>query len=212
MPPATQAKLLRVLQERIFERVGGTKPIRVDVRFIAATNKNLPEMVKAGTFREDLYYRINVFSLQLPPLRERREDIPFLVERFLGSSDKAVHVSPQTMQLLLGYSWLGNVRELQNAIERAAVIAEGTVEPAHLPAYFREEMKASQCNEGRGNASSLDDRLGEIEKGMIIEALTRAGGVQVRAAELLGINQRSLWHRIKKHNIDIPSLRKLQNV
>ena len=212
MPLATQAKLLRVLQERTFERVGGTSPLQVDVRFIVATNKNLPEMVKAGTFREDLFYRINVFALHLPPLRERREDIPVLVEHFLGSAEKAAQVSTQTMQLLLGYPWPGNVRELQNVIERTAVIAEGTIEPAHLPSYFRNEMKVLWNKEGPENSTSLDDRLGEIEKGMIIEAMTRAGGIQVHAAELLGINQRSLWHRIKKHNIDVPSLRKLQNM
>jgi len=208
MPLSTQAKLLRVLQERTFERVGGTSPLQVDVRFIAATNKNLPEMVKAGTFREDLFYRINVFSLQLPPLRERREDIPVLVEHFLRSTGKAAQVSTPTMQLLLGYPWPGNVRELQNVIERAAVIAEGTIEPAHLPLYFRNEMKVLGTSEGPENSISLDDRIAQIEKSMIIEAMTRAGGVQIRAAQLLGINQRSLWHRIKKHNIDVPSLKK----
>jgi transcriptional regulator with GAF, ATPase, and Fis domain len=212
MPLSTQAKLLRVLQERTFERVGGTSSLRVDVRFIAATNKNLPEMVKAGIFREDLFYRINVFALHLPPLRERCEDIPVLVEHFLGSAEKAAQVSPQTMQLLLGYPWPGNVRELQNVIERAAVIAEGTIEPGHLPSYFRNEMKVLGTSEGPENSTSLDDRMAQIEKGMIIEAMTRVGGVQIRAAQLLGINQRSLWHRIKKHNIDVPSLKKLQNM
>ena len=212
MPLATQAKLLRVLQERTFERVGGTSPLQVDVRFIVATNKNLTEMVKAGTFREDLFYRINVFALHLPPLRERREDIPVLVEHFLASAEKAAQISPQTMQLLLGYPWPGNVRELQNIIERAAVIAEGTIEPSHLPAYFRNEMKVLGTSEGPDNLISLDDRIAQIEKGMIIEAMTRAGGVQIRAAQLLGINQRSLWHRIKKYNIDVPSLKKLQNM
>ena len=209
MPPATQAKFLRVLQERVFERVGGAKPIRVDVRFIAATNKNLPEMVKAGIFREDLFYRINVFSLRLPPLRERRDDIPALVEHFLGSARKTARVSPGAMQLLLGHPWPGNVRELQNAIERAAVIAEDAIEPFHLPPELRGGAGAPANTGGRDEGKSLDERLAEIEKGMIIEAITRAGGVQVRAAELLGINQRSLWHRIKKHNIDVASLKKL---
>ena len=207
MPPATQAKLLRVLQERVFERVGGTRPIEVDVRFIAATNKNLPEMVKTGAFREDLFYRINVFSLRLPPLRERPEDIPALVEHFLGSAGKTARVSPEAMQLLLGHPWPGNVRELQNAIERAAVIAEGSIEPAHLPPELRGEAGAPANTGGKDEGKSLDERLAEIEKGMIIEAITRAGGVQVRAAKLLGINQRSLWHRIKKHGIDVSSLR-----
>jgi transcriptional regulator with PAS, ATPase and Fis domain len=212
MPISTQAKLLRVLQERTFERVGGTSPLQIDVRFIVATNKNLQDMVKAGTFREDLFYRINVFALHLPKLCERREDIPALVEHFLGSAEKAAQVSPQTMQLLLVYSWPGNVRELQNVIERAAVIAEGIIEPAHLPSYLRNEMKVPGTSEKPENSISLDDRLAQIEKGMIIEAMTRAGGVQIRAAQLLGINQRSLWHRIKKHNIDVPSIKKLQNM
>jgi transcriptional regulator with GAF, ATPase, and Fis domain len=203
MPPTTQAKILRVLQEREFERVGGAGSIRVDVRIIAATNKNLTEMVKAGGFREDLFYRLNVFNIHLPPLRERREDIPALADHFLGSAEKTVRISPRAMQLLLGHSWPGNIRELQNVIERAAVIAEESIEPGHLPAEFRGDTGVPASDEGK----PLDERLAEIEKGMIIEAITRAGGVQVRAAKLLGINQRSLWHRIKKHGIDVPSLK-----
>jgi transcriptional regulator with PAS, ATPase and Fis domain len=208
MPVATQAKLLRVLQEKEFERVGGTDSIRVDVRFIAATNKNLKEMVKNGSFREDLFYRLNVFSIHLPPLRERKEDIPFLVERFLQESKKAIEISPDAMQVLLNYDWPGNVRELRNVVERAAVIAEGIIEPAHFPVNIAGEIPepsfSGRTNEGR----SLDDRLGEIEKGMIIEAISRARGIQSRAAQILGINQRSLWHRVKKYNIDVSSLKK----
>ena len=211
MPPTTQAKLLRVLQEKEFERVGGTQPVRVDVRFITATNKNLPEMIKTGSFREDLFYRLNVFSLHLPPLRERREDIPFLIEHFLERSGKELTVSQRAMQLLLGYNWPGNIRELQNVIERAAVFAEGTIEAAHLPAALTGEVSALSDEKG-GDEKQLDERLGEIEKGMIIEAITRAGGIQTRAAEMLGINPRSLWHRIKKYGIDVSSLKKLQNM
>lgn len=209
MPLATQAKLLRVLQERVFERVGGTKPIEVDVRFLAATNKDLPAMVRVGTFREDLYYRINVFSIRLPALRERREDIPALVDHFLERAGRTSRVSPDAMQLLLGHSWPGNVRELQNAIERAVVIAEEDIEPAHLPPELKGEVLTDTRSD---DSASLDDRLAEIEKGMIIEAMTRMGGVQVRAAELLGINQRSLWHRIRKYRIDVASIKKLQNL
>ena len=211
MPPTTQAKLLRVLQEKEFERVGGTQPVRVDVRFITATNKNLPEMIKTGSFREDLFYRLNVFSLHLPSLRERREDIPFLIEHFLERSGKELTVSQRAMQLLLGYNWPGNIRELQNVIERAAVFAEGTIEAAHLPAALTGEVSALSDEKG-GDEKQLDERLGEIEKGMIIEAITRAGGIQTRAAEMLGINPRSLWHRIKKYGIDVSSLKKLQNM
>jgi len=210
MPLATQAKLLRVLQEKEFERVGGTRQIRVDVRFIAATNKNLTAMVKDTAFREDLFYRLNVFSIHLPPLRERREDIPFLVEHFLQQSKKVIEVSPEAMQILLRFDWPGNVRELRNVIERAAVIAEGTIEPAHLPKNLAGEFPGSfagRTDDGR----SLDDRLSEIEKGIIIEAISRAGGIQSRAAQILGINQRSLWHRVKKYNIDVSSLKKLQD-
>jgi transcriptional regulator with PAS, ATPase and Fis domain len=210
MPLATQAKLLRVLQEREFERVGGTKPIRVDVRFIAATNKNLNEMVKTGTFRDDLYFRLNVFSLHLPPLRERIEDIPHLIECFLDKTGKMAAVSSGAMQILLGYSWPGNIRELQNVIERAAVIADDLIEPAHLPQEIR---GGNVTSTGRvDDGKSIDERLGELEKGIIVEAMTRAGGVQVRAAQLLGINQRSLWHRIKKFGIDASSLKNRQDL
>lgn len=209
MPLATQAKLLRVLQERVFERVGGTKPIEVDVRFIAATNKDLQEMVRAGTFREDLYYRINVFSIRLPALRERLEDIPLLANYFLERTGRTIRVSTEAMQRLLGYSWPGNIRELQNAIERAVVIAEGDIEPIHLPTELKGEVMIA---DRKDSSESIDDRLAEIEKGMIIEAMTRTGGVQVRAAELLGINQRSLWHRVRKYGIDVASMKKQQNL
>lgn len=205
MPPATQAKLLRVLQEKKFERVGGGQTIHVDVRFIAATNKNLPEMVKTGAFREDLFYRLNVLSIHLPSLRERIEDIPFLVEHFLKQSGKELKISPRAMQVMIGYDWPGNVRELQNVIERAAIFAEGTIEEMHLPPELT-GFANSQNISPRGD-QPLDQRLSEIEKGMIVEAIRRAGGVQARAANLLGINQRSLWHRVKKYNIDVTTLK-----
>ena len=205
MPPATQAKLLRVLQEKKFERVGGSQTITVDVRFLAATNKNLTEMIKTGAFREDLFYRLNVLSISLPPLRERMEDIPFLVEHFLGQSGKELKISPRAMQVMIGYDWPGNVRELQNVIKRAAVFAEGTIEVVNLPPE-QTGFANSQNISPRGD-QPLDQRLSEIEKGMIIEAISRAGGVQARAANLLGINQRSLWHRVKKYNINVTTLK-----
>lgn len=213
MPLNTQAKILRVLQEKEFERVGGTGTIKVDVRFIVATNKNLPEMIKQGLFREDLYYRINVFSIYLPPLRERKEDIPYLVDHFLNHNIKQVTVSPQAMQAIVGYSWPGNVRELQNTLERAAVLTEtGTIEPVHLPMHITGTLTNGEISQKSLDAMTIDERIDDIEKGLIIEALNRTGGVQVRAAELLGINQRSLWHRIKKHGIDIESFKKLQKM
>jgi len=214
MTLATQAKILRVLQEKEFERVGGTATIKVDVRFVIATNKNLAEMVKQGLFREDLYYRINVFSIYLPPLRERKEDIPQLIEYILEKKHKPIKLSHEATQMIAGYSWPGNVRELMNTIERAVVLTEtGLIEPANLPANVTSLMEnhifqTSQTN----NSLTIDKRLEEIEKGLIIEALTRTGGVQVKAAELLGINQRSLWHRIRKYGIDTESFKKLQKM
>jgi DNA-binding NtrC family response regulator len=162
-------------------------------------------MIKTGAFREDLFYRLNVFSLHLPPLRERREDIPFLIEHFLEKSGKDLTVSHRAMQLILGYGWPGNIRELQNVIERAAVFADKTIEAAHLPAALTAEL--SSVDGGSEHAGSLDERLAGIEKGMIIEAITRAGGIQTRAAQHLGINPRSLWHRIKKYQIDVATLK-----
>ena len=211
---ATQAKILRVLQEKEFERVGGTATIKVDVRFIIATNKNLAEMVKQGLFREDLYYRINVFSIYLPPLRERKEDIPQLIEYFLEKRHKPIKLTAEAVQMIAGYSWPGNVRELMNTIERAVVLTDtGLIEPGNLPAnvagFMRDHGIQSQDSP---DSLTIDKRLDEIEKGLIIEALTRTSGVQVKAAELLGINQRSLWHRIKKYNIDTESLKKLQKM
>ncbi len=163
-------------------------------------------MVKTGEFREDLFYRLNVFNIHLPPLRERREDIPALVKHFVGSAEKAARISSRTMQLLLGHSWPGNIRELQNVIERAEVVADGNIEPRHLPPEFR--GTADKPENGIGSdGKPIDERLAEIEMGLIIEAIIRAGGSQTRAAQYLGINQRSLWHRIKKYKIDVSSLK-----
>jgi transcriptional regulator with GAF, ATPase, and Fis domain len=214
MTLATQAKILRVIQEKELERVGGTATIKVDVRFIIATNKNLAEMVKQGLFREDLYYRINVFSVFLPPLRERKEDIPQLIEYFLDKRHKPIKLSAEATQIIAGYSWPGNVRELMNTIERATVLTEtGLIEPGNLPANVTGFMKDRIFqDQDSPDSLTIDKRLDEIEKGLIIEALTRSGGVQVKAAELLGINQRSLWHRIKKYNIDTESFKKLQRM
>jgi transcriptional regulator with PAS, ATPase and Fis domain len=213
MPLTTQAKLLRVLQEKEFERVGGTKTIKVDVRFIIATNKNLPDMVRKGQFRDDLYYRIHVFSIYLPPLRERREDIPYLVDHFLTLNPKDVEISPSALQVVAAYSWPGNIRELQNTMERAAVLTEtGIIEPAHLALQVPGMTAADASHDQAIDVLTVDDRLDEVEKGMIIEALTRTGGIQVKAAEILGINQRSLWHRIKKHGIDTESFKNLKKM
>ncbi len=203
----TQAKILRVLQEKEFERVGGTKTIKVDVRVIAATNKNLQKAVEEKTFREDLFFRLNVVPIYLPPLRERKGDIPLLIEHFLKDAREKVKkslrgVSQEALELLMEYPWPGNVRELENCMERAAVITEGDlITKDCLPLYVT-------TKEGAGHVSSesngsLDSNLAAMEKRLILEALEKAGGVQVKAAKLLGITERSLWHRIKKYNITV---------
>ena len=209
MPFNLQAKILRILQEQEFYRVGGSRTIKVDVRIIASTNKNIEKMVQEGSFREDLYYRLNVFTLHLPPLRERKEDVPLLVDSFLQNAPKKVEISSVALQMLVAFSWPGNIRELQNTIESASVIAEnGYIEPAQLPGKIAGVFTNPDQPDFRMPANiPLDERLREIEKSMIIEALRKTGGVQVRATELLGINQRSLWHRIKKHNIDVRGLK-----
>ena len=208
MPYNLQGKILRVLQEQEFYRVGGSRTIKVNVRVIASTNKNLEKMVQDGTFREDLFYRLNVFTLHLPPLRERKEDIPLLVDYMLQNAPKKASISSVALQMLVAFSWPGNIRELKNTIESASVIAEnGYIEPAQLPAKITAAFDQERTPVKLAANISLDERLNEIEKSMIIEALRKTGGVQVRATELLGINQRSLWHRIKKHGIDAKSIK-----
>ncbi|MBW2630458.1 MAG: sigma 54-interacting transcriptional regulator [Deltaproteobacteria bacterium] len=213
MSLAIQAKLLRVLQEKEFERLGGNQLIRVDVRFIAATNKDLFKMVKDGRFREDLYYRLNVFPLILPPLRKRK-DIFVLTDYFLKDAPRPVKISPDAMEHLKTYSWPGNVRELQNVIERAALMTEsGVIETSHLPVNILEEdNRQISDDELPEEGISIDGRLKRLEKNMIIKALVKADGKQVKAARLLGIKERSLWHRIRKYEIEVPSLKKQQNL
>lgn len=209
MPLKLQSKILRVLQEKEFDRVGGTKPIKVDVRFIAATNQNLENMVKEGRFREDLYFRLNVFTIFLPPLKERKEDIPLIAERFLKAAPTNLGLNSAALQLLIGYSWPGNIRELQNTIERAAVMTDsGEIETQHLPDRVSMGFTGGMTKPaGEGDTASIDEQIKEIEKGIIIEALKKTNGVQIQAAEMLGINQRSLWHRVKKYSIDVKGIK-----
>jgi transcriptional regulator with GAF, ATPase, and Fis domain len=205
MPLPLQGKILRVLEDKRIERLGGTTPVTVDVRFLAATNKNLERMVEEGSFRGDLYYRLKVMHLDLPPLRERKEDIPLLAEHLLERMGKRVRVTGAAMELLVSYDWPGNVRELQNVLERAVVLSgRRAIEPQHLAlqgiAPLENEARAAQqlpLDKG------LDHHLANIEKKAIIQALQHAGGVQVQAARLLGVKERSLWHRVKKHDIDV---------
>src|ERR1700723_2717618 len=206
VPATTQVKLLRVLQEREFERLGGTRTVKVDVRLLAATNRDLRAALEDGTFREDLYYRLNVVPIDIPPLREHKEDIPGLANLFLarfakdsGREETIVGISPAAMQLLSGHYWPGNVRELQNVIERACALATG------------DQLEASDIQldlpRNRGNASSdrfLPDgmTLDQWEDEMIREALKRAGGNKSQAARLLGLSRNALRYRLSKIGID----------
>jgi len=203
VPPATQVKLLRVLQEREFERLGGTRTIKVDVRLIAATNRDLREALEQGTFREDLYYRLNVVPIDIAPLRERKEDIPDLVSlfiaRFAGDSGKPVKgISPEAMRILVNHRWPGNVRELQNIIERACALAKGTVlEAADIHLDVR---PARDANGARGFLPE-GMTLEHWEDEMIQEALRRANGNKSRAARLLGLSRNALRYRLSKIGI-----------
>jgi DNA-binding NtrC family response regulator len=207
MPLETQAKVLRALEEKSIERLGGTQPIRVNTRFIAATNKNLPDLVKKGAFRQDLFFRLNVFVIHLPPIRERREDIPLLADHFLSSLAPAKKLASASIQKLMAHDWPGNVRELQNAIQSAAVMANETIEPVHLPASITQSWPQSLAEEPLAGIQNLDidSRLQDLEKNMLIHALSQCRGVQKQAAKMLGIKERSLWHRLKKYNIDAAS-------
>lgn len=205
---ATQAKLLRVLQEREFTRVGGSQPVKVDVRIIAATNKQLDEMVRRGEFRDDLYYRINVVLLHLPALRDRRDDILLLARNFLDkrlAEDRrpAQEFSKDAMELLVGYHWPGNVRELENVIEQAIIWSQGhTILPEHLPATLTAARQPTAVTEAIPPGQfSLEQAVLDYEKKMILDALKRTDFVQTHAAALLGISRRMLKYRMDMLNI-----------
>lgn len=203
VPPATQVKLLRVLQEREFERLGGTRTIKVDVRLIAATNRDLREALEQGTFREDLYYRLNVVPIDIAPLRQRKEDIPDLVNlfisRFAGDSGKPVDgITAEAMQVLVGYHWPGNVRELQNIIERACALAKGTtltVQDIHL------DLRPARSANGAGSFLPDGMTLEQWEDEMIRESLRRSNGNKSQAARLLGLSRNALRYRLSKIGI-----------
>ncbi len=207
----TQAKLLRVLQEREFTRIGGLQPIKVDVRIIAATNRNLEDLIRDGRFREDLYYRINVLSIHLPPLRERGEDVPLLARHFLAKRADEDRRSPQefskeTVELLSKYPWPGNVRELENVVEQSMVWSQGaTIQPDHMPKTLRTDARSTSLREDiLSGRISLEKAVMEFEKEIILDALKRTNYVQTHAANLLGISRRMLKYRMDTLEIGRP--------
>ncbi len=223
MPVELQTKLLRALQERTIERVGGQESIRVDVRVIAATNRDLETAMRQGEFREDLYYRLNVVTLNLPPLRERRRDVPLLVEHFLAkyAEELGEHgVAPEALDRLVGHDWPGNVRELENVIQRAMVLAQnGVILPEHLPigpvsaaasvavdATLEEiiERKLLECVRGlreRTSANLYDLVISLVEKPLLRAVLRETASNQVRAAQILGINRNTLRRMLTQYEL-----------
>jgi two-component system response regulator PilR (NtrC family) len=204
MPINLQSKLLRVLENGTFRRVGGTTDIRVDVRVISATNKDIKEEIASGRFREDLYYRLNVVPIHIASLRERREDIPLLVEHFLKKiSDQTKRVTPEAMRILIEYPWKGNVRELENVIERVALLTEKEeITPAELPNEiigYAEEIK--EIPELTEEGINLDTIMTDIEKKYLLKALEKSRGVKKNAAKLLNLTFRSFRHRLSKYGI-----------
>ncbi len=209
MSQGLQVKLLRVLQEMEFERVGGVRTIKVDVRVVAASNRDLKEEVEAGRFREDLFYRLNVVHLHLPPLRERQEDIPLLAAHFIKKyvqenlRDKT-RITPEALQVLIQYAWPGNVRELENVMERAVILCSNNViSPQDLPAELAPAPAESHLDVDRFIPlnTPLPEALDAIEEQMIRRALEKSGQVQVRAAELLGITKSLLQYKLKKYHL-----------
>jgi two-component system, NtrC family, response regulator AtoC len=210
VPMSMQVRLLRVLQDRRFERVGGTEPVEVDVRVIAATNKDLSRLVRKQRFREDLYYRINVIRIDLPPLRERPEDIPLLAEHFAARyarpGQPSRPIAPEAMELLLRHDWPGNVRELENAIERGAVTARGPrITPADLPAellHATNRPVSIPVDLSRPLSDVLKTTLGEVEKQYIERALKMANGHVGRCARICGLSRRSISTKLAAYRID----------
>jgi len=201
LPVTLQPKILRVLQEKEFERVGGERTIKVDVRLIAATSRNLEELVLKGKFREDLYYRLNVVPIFMPALRERKEDILPLTEHFLNrfneENRKAISISPKALKILAGYNWPGNVRELENAIERIVVMSNGkSIEPVDLPLNLKVHSSRDILHK-----ESLSSGIEEMERSSILHALEETGWVQAKAARILGITSRQIGYKIKKYAI-----------
>jgi two-component system NtrC family response regulator len=209
--PQAQAKLLRALQERVIERVGGGESIPVDVRVVAATNRDLQALVEEGEFRDDLFYRLNVFPIHMPALRDRKEDVPVLADYFLMRMGGSNRLSAEAVQILAGYNWPGNVRELENVVERAVILAGsgGEITPVHLADLATEAGRNGISQEGgrpvAAQEVTIPDEgvdLEELEKQHILEALRKAGGNKSEAARLLSISRRRLYSRMNHHNIE----------
>ena len=199
---SVQVKLLRVLQEKKYERVGGSDTLQADVRIIAATHRNLEEMIQEGTFREDLFYRLSVFPVELPPLRNRKEDIPVLARSFLAKFGQGkVVLGKRAEKALCSYSWPGNVRELENLMERATILCtEGEVGLEHLPPGLSHGLSAQMV----GGDFQLPEEglvMDELEKSLILQALERANGNKSSAAGLLGLTRRQLYTRLEKYGL-----------
>jgi two-component system NtrC family response regulator len=209
MSQSLQVKLLRVLQEMEFERVGGTRTIKVDVRVVAASNRDLKEEVEAGRFREDLFYRLNVVRLHLPPLRTRQEDIPLLATHFISKYVKEnlrdkTRITPDALKVLIQYAWPGNVRELENVMERAVILcSNNTITPQDLPGELAPAPAESKLEIDRFIPlhTPLPEALDSIEEQMIRRALEKSGQIQVRAAEILGITKSLLQYKLKKYHL-----------
>ncbi|HVS16775.1 MAG TPA: sigma-54 dependent transcriptional regulator [Thermoanaerobaculia bacterium] len=213
IPIDTQTKLLRVIQEKEFMRLGGVETLKADVRIIAATNADLQELIEKGEFREDLYYRLNVITINLPPLRKRSEDIPLIAQHFLSKyaeeNDKGIDgISPAAMELLIDYYWPGNVRELENVIERAVVLsAEGEIDVDLLPLSIRQPHQLPMAPSAMpNNGMSLKEAVSGYERQLIIRALQATGGVQKRAAEMLKVKPTTLHEMMKRLNVSAESL------
>jgi two-component system NtrC family response regulator len=210
LPVPLQVKLLRVLQERTVERVGGTASLSVDFRLIAATNKILEDEVKKGNFREDLYYRLNVVKANIPPLRDRLEDIPLLINHFIEkytqgpeAAGGVTGIAKEAVQRLCDYEWKGNVRELENVIERSVILAPGAmITVADLPAQIRNPKSGTLQLDGIPDGVGLSETLAAVEKRMILRAMKMTGNVQTKAAKILGIGKSGLNQKLKKFNID----------
>jgi len=200
-----QVKLLRVIQEREIERLGGKKPIKVDVRLIAATNINLERAIKVGRFREDLYYRLNVFPIRLPPLKEREGDVPLLAKYFLikfnhALNKKVENISPKAMELLINYSWPGNVRELMNVMESAVLLAGDTILPKHLPEKIQAIHEESIGLQGSLKQVSKQAKR-KVEKELIAKVLKKANWNKSKASKILNVDYKTLYYKIKEYNI-----------